>query len=179
MRPTRRHQNDVARSFGLKTHIIRKPESTKKNVTPTLPGNEVTWTLSVELLFYALFPLLGRIAVRLRTRWLALATGLGLLGMWAIDWFATAHFSAPHASWVMRNPIVYLPEFLLGLTVAIALQRGWRLPLRPFVPIVLLGAYVIAYYQGRMRLPHAWVNQLDFTVRQMIAIFCSTSPSGR
>jgi len=140
------------------------------SVTPTLPGNEVTWTLSVELLFYALFPLLGRIAVRLRTRWLALATVAGLIGMWAIDWFATAHFSAPHASWVMRNPIVYLPEFLLGLTLAIALKRGWRLPVRPFVPIVLLFAYVVAYYQGRMRLPHAWVNQLDFTVRQAIAI---------
>lgn len=141
------------------------------HVTPTLPGNEVTWTLSVELLFYALFPLFGWIAVRTRTRWLALATVIGLIGMWAINWIAVAHLSAPHASWVMRNPIVYLPEFLLGLTMAMALKRGWRLPLRPFIPIVLLVGYVYCYYQGRMRLSHGVVNQLDFTVRQCVAIF--------
>jgi peptidoglycan/LPS O-acetylase OafA/YrhL len=141
------------------------------HVTPTLPGNEVTWTLSVELLFYALFPLFGWIAVRTRTRWLALATVAGLIGMWAINWLAVAYLSAPHASWVMRNPIVYLPEFLLGLTMAMALKRGWRLPVRPFIPIVLLVAYVYGYYQGRMRLPHDAVNQLDFTVRQCVAIF--------
>ncbi|GIF24443.1 peptidoglycan/LPS O-acetylase OafA/YrhL [Actinoplanes tereljensis] len=140
------------------------------HVTPTLPGNEVTWTLSVELLFYALFPLLGRVAAGLRTRTLALLTGGGLVGMWAVAWFATAHLSGPHASWVQRHPIFYLPEFMLGMTMALALKRGWRLPLRPFVPITLLFVYVFAYYQGRMRLPHALVQQLDFTVRQCIAI---------
>lgn len=142
-------------------------------VTPTLPGNEVTWTLSVELLFYALFPLLGRIAVRLRTRFLAVATVLGLMGMWAVDWFATAHYSPSHAGWVMRNPVVYLPEFVLGMTLALAIKRGWRLPLRPVVPVALLIAYVYGYYQGRARLSAGTVAQLDFTVRPIIAILAA------
>ncbi|RZU50032.1 peptidoglycan/LPS O-acetylase OafA/YrhL [Krasilnikovia cinnamomea] len=139
-------------------------------VTPTLPGNEVTWTLSVEVLFYALFPLLGRVAARMRTRWLVAATAAGLIGMWAVHWFATAHFSRPHAGWVMRHPLVYLPEFLLGMTLALAVSRGWRLPLRPVVPVTLLLGYVFCYYQGRMRLSDPVVAQLDFTVRPVIAI---------
>jgi peptidoglycan/LPS O-acetylase OafA/YrhL len=141
------------------------------NVTPTLPGNEVTWTLSVELLFYALFPLLGRIAMRWRTRTLAAVTGIGLVGMWATAWISAAVCSPAIAGWVMRLPVVYLPEFLLGMTVALAVKRGWRLPLRPVVPVLLLGAYVVFYYQGRARFPVAAVQQLDYVVRPVIAIF--------
>ncbi|MFF0743172.1 acyltransferase family protein [Streptomyces sp. NPDC004111] len=139
-------------------------------VTPTLPGNEVTWTLSVELLFYALFPLAARIAVRLRTRTLAILTGLGLMGMWAVNWWAAATFSSPAEGWIMRNPLVYLPQFLLGMTVALAIRRGWRLPLRPAVPVVLLGLYVYGYYQGRARLAPETVAQLDYLVRPVIAV---------
>ncbi|MEU8886870.1 acyltransferase [Streptomyces sp. NPDC048442] len=139
-------------------------------VTPNLPGNEVTWTLSVELLFYALFPLAARIAVRLRTRTLALLTGLGLVGMWAVNWWAAATFSSPAEGWIMRNPLIYLPQFLLGMTVALAVRRGWRLPMRPIVPVLLLGLYVYGYYQGRARLSDAVVGQLDYMVRPTIAL---------
>jgi peptidoglycan/LPS O-acetylase OafA/YrhL len=139
-------------------------------VTPTLPGNGVTWTLSVELLFYALFPLLGRIALRWRTRRLAVVTGIGLAGMWATAWISAALCSPSIASWVMRLPVVYLPEFLLGMTVALAVKRGWRLPLRPAVPVLLLGAYVVFYYQGLARFGDAAAQQLDYTVRPVIAI---------
>jgi peptidoglycan/LPS O-acetylase OafA/YrhL len=139
-------------------------------VTPTLPGNEVTWTLSVELLFYALFPLLGRLALRARTRALAAATLAGLVAMWAVDWWASTQFPVSDANWVMRLPPVYLPEFLLGMTAALAVRRGWRLPLRPFVPVLLLAAYVGAYYQGRQRLGEAAVAQLDYTVRPVVAV---------
>ncbi|GHH32224.1 acyltransferase family protein [Streptomyces candidus] len=139
-------------------------------VTPTLPGNEVTWTLSVELLFYALFPLAARIAVRYRTRTLALATAAGLVGMWAVNWWAAANFSGPGEGWIMRNPLVYLPQFLLGMTVALAVRRGWRLPMRPIVPVLLLGVFVYGYYQGRASLPDAVVAQLDYTVRPVMAL---------
>ncbi|WP_433892486.1 acyltransferase family protein [Streptomyces sp. CA-111067] len=140
-------------------------------VTPTLPGNEVTWTLSVELLFYALFPLLGRFVSQLRTRTLVVATGCGLIAMWGVDWSATANLTPAYSAWVMRNPVVYLPEFLLGMTLALAVKRGWRIPLRPVVPVLLLSAYVFGYYQGRERLSPDTVAQLDFTVRPIIAIF--------
>lgn len=139
-------------------------------VTPTLPGNEVTWTLSVELLFYALFPLLGRLALRRRTRSLAALAGAGLVGMWATAWISAALCSPSTAGWVMRLPVVYLPEFLLGMTVALAVKRGWRLPLRPAVPVLLLGAYVVFYYQGRARFGAGAVQQLDYVVRPVIAL---------
>lgn len=143
------------------------------NVTPALPGNEVTWTLSVELLFYALFPLLGRIAVRLRTRWLGSITAGGLVGMWAVDWFATTHYSPAHAAWVMRHPVVYLPEFLLGMTVALAVKRGWRLPLHPSLPVVLLAAWVYCYYEGQARLPAEAAAQLNYLVRPVVAVLAA------
>jgi peptidoglycan/LPS O-acetylase OafA/YrhL len=70
----------------------------------------------------------------------------------------------------MRLPVVYLPEFLLGMTVALAVKRGWRLPLRPAVPVLLLGAYVVFYYQGRARFGAGAVQQLDYVVRPVIAL---------
>jgi peptidoglycan/LPS O-acetylase OafA/YrhL len=139
------------------------------HVTPTLPGNQVTWTLSVELLFYALFPLLARVAVRLRTRWLALITACGLVGMWAVDWFANTHYSPAHAAWVMRHPVVYLPEFLLGMTLALAIKRGWRLPLPPSLPVTLLVVYVYCHYQGQARFSSEAAAQLDYLVRPLVA----------
>lgn len=143
------------------------------NVTPALPGNQVTWTLSVEVLFYALFPLLSRVAIRLRTRWLALATAGGLVGMWAVNWYAATHYSPAHAAWVMRHPVVYLPEFLLGMTLALAIKRGWRLPLHPSVPVVLLAAYVYCHYQGQARLSAGAAAQLDYLVRPVVAVLAA------
>ncbi|MFJ5552910.1 acyltransferase family protein [Streptomyces sp. NPDC093225] len=140
---------------------------------PTLPGNPVTWTLCVEMLFYALFPFAARALVRLSTRRLVVLTAAGLLGMVAVNHYAFAYLSDRTASWVMRHPIVYMPEFLLGITLALAVKRGWRLPLHPAVPVLALGAYVFAYYQARHRLPEYWDKQLECTVRPSIAILAA------
>ncbi|MDX2704365.1 acyltransferase [Streptomyces sp. PA03-6a] len=140
------------------------------HATPTLPGNPVTWTLGVEVLFYALFPLLARVVVRLRTPLLVAVTVAGLVGMWAVDWWASATLDGPMARWIMRHPAVYLPEFLLGMTMALLIRRGWRIPLRPFVPVALLLAYVYAYVQLRAHLSSGYDAQLDYTLRPVIAV---------
>jgi peptidoglycan/LPS O-acetylase OafA/YrhL len=140
------------------------------HVTPTLPGNEVTWTLSVELLFYALFPLLGRVATRCRTRVLVVATALGLIGMWLTAWISSDVASPATAGWIMRLPVVYLPEFLLGLTVAVAVRRGWRLPLRPVVAVLLLAVYVGVFYQGEKHFSPGVILQLQYTQRPVVAL---------
>lgn len=143
------------------------------NVTPTLPGNPVTWTLSVELLFYALFPLIAPVAARMRTRRLALAAAAGLTAMWAVNWIADANLDPAMARWVMRHPLVYLPEFMLGMALALAVKRGWRLRLHPALPIAVLLLYVYVYYQQRW--PHSDVvaHQLEFTIRPTVAILAA------
>ncbi|MFF4169972.1 acyltransferase family protein [Streptomyces sp. NPDC001744] len=141
--------------------------------TPTLPGNPVTWTLSVEILFYALFPLLARFIVRMRTPLLVALTIAGLVGMWAVNWWAFDSLAPATARWVMRHPVVYLPQFLLGMTVALLLRRGFRVPLRPIVPLALLAAYVYGYFTLRAHLSAAYDAQLDYTLRPTVALLAA------
>ncbi|MFE0700433.1 acyltransferase family protein [Streptomyces sp. NPDC058872] len=141
--------------------------------SPTLPGNPVTWTLSVEILFYALFPLLARYVVRMRTPLLVTLTVLGLIGMWAVNWWAFETFDPSASRWIMRHPVVYLPQFLLGMTVALLIRRGMRVPLRPFVPLALLAVYVYGYFQLRARLSDAYDAQLEYTLRPTLAVIAA------
>ncbi|MGW8765521.1 acyltransferase family protein [Streptomyces sp. NPDC055815] len=141
--------------------------------TPTLPGNPVTWTLSVEILFYALFPLLARFVVRMRTPLLVGLTIAGLVGMWAVNWWAFDSLAPETARWVMRHPTVYLPQFLVGMTVALLIRRGFRVPLRPIVPLALLAAYVYGYFQLRAHLSAAYDAQLEYTLRPTLAVLAA------
>lgn len=140
------------------------------DATPALPGNPVTWTLSVEVLFYALFPLLiGRVQ-RMRTRWLALCTLGGLTAMWAVRVAADHYLSAHDAAWVMRHPLVYLPEFLTGAACAIALRRGHRLPVRPWAVVVLMTAYAVLATRGRGWAGAVVAHQVKCTMLPAVAV---------
>jgi len=140
------------------------------HIQPTLPGNEVAWTLSVEVLFYALFPLLVRWAMRLPARALAAASAAGLLAMYAVCWWSTVHLSGAMSAWVMRNPLVYLPVFLTGMTAAVWLRRGHRMRLHPAVPIALLLVLTYGYYQGVARLPESEGAQLTYLLRPAVTV---------
>jgi peptidoglycan/LPS O-acetylase OafA/YrhL len=140
------------------------------NAMPTLPGNPVTWTLSVELLFYALFPLLiGRLRAW-RTRTLAAVTAAGLVAMWGVHVAADHYLNAHDASWVMRHPVVYLPQFLVGVTFAIALRRGHRVPLRPTAVVALLFVYAVAFTRALDWGTPFVAHQMECTVRPVIAV---------
>jgi peptidoglycan/LPS O-acetylase OafA/YrhL len=142
----------------------------RPDAVPNLPGNPVTWTLSVELLFYALFPLLiGRLR-RTRTRTLGLWTLAGLAGMWAVNVAADHYLNQHDASWVMRHPVVYLPQFLLGVTFALALRRGHRVPLRPAVAVLLIAAYTVAFTRASDWAGPSVVHQMECTVRPVVAV---------
>ncbi|WP_051940272.1 acyltransferase family protein [Phaeacidiphilus oryzae] len=140
------------------------------HIQPELPGNGVTWTLSVELLFYALFPLAVGWILRMRSRWLVPLTAASLLAMYAVCWWSAANFSQSIAGWVMRTPLVYLPVFLTGMTTAVLLKRGWRLRMHPALPVLLVLGYTVAYYQGRAHLSASLVAQLDYLVRPVVTV---------
>ncbi|MFJ7904535.1 acyltransferase family protein [Streptomyces sp. NPDC096198] len=139
-------------------------------VVPNLPGNPVTWTLSVELLFYALFPLfIGRLK-QLRTRALGLLTLAGLAGMWAVNCLADHYLGDHDAGWVMRHPVVYLPQFFIGVAFAIAMRRGYRLPLRPYAVVLLILAYTVVYTRADEWAGGTVAHQMETTVRPVVAV---------
>ncbi len=140
------------------------------NAMPTLPGNPVTWTLSVELLFYALFPLfIGRLRAW-RTRTLAVVTVAGLVAMWAVHGAVDHYLNAHDASWAMRHPVVYLPQFLVGVAFAIALRRGHRVPLRPVVVVAALLVYAVLFTRAADWSGPFITHQVECTVRPVIAV---------
>ncbi|MFD5184818.1 acyltransferase family protein [Streptomyces sp. NPDC058372] len=138
-------------------------------VTPALPGNSVAWTLSVELFFYALFPLLVRAALALRTRTLLAVSGASLAVMAAVNLWLLTHHPVATTEWVMRHPLARLPEFGLGLAAALALRRGTRPALRALPVAALLGAYTVAYTRRA-----EWAGEgavvLEATVRPVVAL---------
>lgn len=89
--------------------------------------NGVTWSLSCEVAFYAAFPLalgfLGRRSVR--AAWAVAGGAFAVTGAFAVavslpgvtHWLTLIGFA---------NPVVRLPEFLLGIAAALAVRSGWR-----------------------------------------------------
>lgn len=85
--------------------------------------NGVTWTLSVEVFFYLLFPLMIRPIGRMSSRVLmALAvSGWFLTGIW---YLAMREATGDSIIWVAAtNPYVRLPQFFVGVAVALLVKR--------------------------------------------------------
>lgn len=105
-------------------------------------GNPAGWTLTVEALFYALHPGLQRGLRRLARRGALVAAAAILLVV--IAWRALAVVD-PVVS-ALPEPIVHLPDFLVGMCLAWALRHGWVFRVPPIVSyltgaVVVLGIY--------------------------------------
>jgi peptidoglycan/LPS O-acetylase OafA/YrhL len=82
--------------------------------------NTPAWSLSVEAFFYLLFPLVAPPILKLKSRGLLVATLVFWIASLAapLAGLVSAHFD--HTFW-SNNPLIRLPEFLLG----IALGKFW------------------------------------------------------
>ncbi len=109
-------------------------------------GNPVSWSLVCEAFFYALFPVLIRALLRLGR------TAIVAVAVFCVAWVWTAPTAlaviTPTIS-SFSNPIARLPEFVLGVTLAVLMRHhGWA-GARLFValPLALIG-YVAALNVG-------------------------------
>ncbi len=99
-------------------------------------ANGVSWSLSVEALFYACFPLLLPLLRRLRNR--------GLWSLVAIMVATTVLIPvvAPRPGLIYIFPPSRLPEFVIGVALALLVRAGWRSPLG-FAPAALVAALAV------------------------------------
>ncbi|GAA0452003.1 hypothetical protein GCM10010361_15100 [Streptomyces olivaceiscleroticus] len=96
-----------------------------------LAGNGVAWSLTCELLFYLLFPLLLPLVRRIRLGWLPAAAGAVTVAAWAVPVVSLGlggppleqgslpgDITPPQMLFVYAFPPSRLPEFVLGMILA-------------------------------------------------------------
>lgn len=116
--------------------------------------NSPAWSLSDEAFFYALFPVFVRPIVVLRARALvAAAAGLWILAMAVPTLYVVANadgagFSLPtHTGLLLKvvlyNPLLQLPEFLLGVCAGVLYVKApWR-KLWTMLLVPALGTFIV------------------------------------
>lgn len=96
--------------------------------------NSPSWTLSNESFFYLVYPLLllpvfSRLNRRALLGVAALLCGTMVLPGVVLHYVPALWGSGP---WVTRViPLVGLPQFALGVCLALLLERGWKVPMHP------------------------------------------------
>jgi peptidoglycan/LPS O-acetylase OafA/YrhL len=110
-------------------------------------GNGVSWSLSTEIFFYVLFPLLvvGVLALAPRRR-VVLLVALAVAGVAGPLIVHTDQVSGGTLFWLTYiNPGWRLVEFALGMALASLLRAGRRAPIGPRTAIAIaIAAYVAA-----------------------------------
>jgi peptidoglycan/LPS O-acetylase OafA/YrhL len=95
--------------------------------------NGPSWSLGAEAFFYALFPVLIRVARRQRLRQLAAVT-VAMMAAAAL----VVVLLVPDTAWgflLYLNPLYRIGEFALGMLLAMAVRRGRRAPWPTWAPV--------------------------------------------
>jgi peptidoglycan/LPS O-acetylase OafA/YrhL len=141
-------------------------------------GNSLAWSLSVEVFFYALFPLLIGPIMRLDRR------GLGLV----LAACAVVAVSVPLALrpdgetgvefWAIYiNPTWRLLEFVIGLCLCALIRGGLRLRIPPLgAAMVAVAAYLVA---GQVPLYAMWVATTLIPFAVLLFAFAESDLEGR
>lgn len=111
--------------------------------------NSPSWSLSCEMAFYAVFPavIYGATRIRLRSMWILVAAAVGtyITAATLLSLFGGSQISAVV---LYANPLIRLPQFLIGVAVGKSVMAGWRIP-----PWMLWGA-LVASLAGIGLAPH-------------------------
>lgn len=104
-----------------------------RDISVVLAANGVAWTLSCEMFFYALFPLIVALLLRLspRLQWMAVAA-LAVVVVVALPAAAGTDYL------VYYFPPSRLLEFIVGILLALRCADGWRSPVPTTLSVGLL-----------------------------------------
>lgn len=151
--------------------------------------NGPTWSLSVELLFYAAFPLLLPLVRRIRAQqlwvWAAVVTAAGLLMPVITRMFLpdtppsmlSTELSWPQQWFVYFFPPSRLFEFVVGMIMARIVLSGRWIGIRPILATVLL----LAVYAATMGIDliNGWHGLLLAPMALLIAAVAASDVAGR
>lgn len=108
-------------------------------------GSAVFWSLSVEVFFYAVFPIVRKFTNRMSISGLTCLALASVAVTTAIAGYASALAGTVSTQWAfVVFPPVRLPEFLLGVALGALVARGWRPSIPVVVPVLLSGLAVYA-----------------------------------
>jgi len=92
-------------------------------------GNGPSWSLSVEMFFYLLFPfLIASLMLMTRRQRLVIAlVVVAVMAFWNVGYFGLTRLGVPDAAIVSSytNPLYRTGEFVLGILVAAEFRAGW------------------------------------------------------
>lgn len=111
--------------------------------------NGVTWSLSCEMFFYAIFPFVFVAARRLsvRVQWI-IVVGLFLAAAVIVSIGSFAPENSALALIAGANPLVRAPEFLLGVVGARTMQAGHRLSTRHVCLVLVFAVTGATFVHG-------------------------------
>ncbi|WP_405063633.1 acyltransferase [Kribbella sp. NBC_01505] len=102
-------------------------------------GNPASWTLSIEVFFYAFFPFLQRATAKLKL--------VGALVFAAAAIVIACGYRLTQYNWVdlptLPPPLLHALAFLIGIAIAIALRSGWTTRLPPWLGYLAIGVGLV------------------------------------
>lgn len=103
-------------------------------------ANSVGWSLSTEMFFYLTFPLLLLLVRRLQTRALAAVLAIAVMSVFVIPMTLQPTLPAGVGYWgIYLFPVTRGFEFAAGVTLALLLRRGFRIPM----PVTVAGLLAV------------------------------------